>query len=39
MLVLPVAAAGSRQPPSILRKKLNQFSDFHAPAGIILVAV
>jgi len=31
MLVLPVAAASSRQLPSILRKKPKQFSDLHAP--------
>jgi hypothetical protein len=39
MLVLPVAAAGSRQLPSIVPKKPNQFSDLHALPGIIPVAV
>jgi hypothetical protein len=39
MLVLPVAASGSRQLPTILRKKPKQFSDLHAPPGIILAAV
>jgi hypothetical protein len=39
MRVLPVAAASSRQLPSILSKKPKQFSDLHAPPGIILVAV
>jgi len=39
MLVLPVAAAGSHQPPSIVSKKPNQFPDLHALPGVILVAV
>ena len=39
MLVLPMAAAGSRQPPSIVRKKPNQFPDLHALPSIILLAV
>jgi len=39
MLLLPMAAASSRQPPSVLRKKPNQFPDLHAPAGIISAAV
>jgi hypothetical protein len=34
MFVLPVAAASSRQLPSILGEKPNQFSDFHTPLDI-----
>ena len=39
MLILPVAAASSRQPPAVIIEKPNQVPDFHALLDFIRAAV